>query len=191
MALQLMEEEDTGMVITWSAAIAAGAFVVMVVGILLAIRSALSRLAKVQASADVIQQDLHKLSLELSGLVQPAEETIRAAYRQLQAANSLFEAAGQVGGAIAHTTSAVERVTSVLSESAELHAKRHETKRQVGEALEWAELGMAAWQLWQTNRKAAAPADDAHKPVFASESKSRSRDEEHAKNERSDYNVNT
>ena len=157
-------------IVTWSAAIAAGAFVVLVAGILLALRSALSRLGQLQAAAESMRQDLNKLSLELSGLVQPAEETIRVMHRQLQSASKLFEAAGQVGGAIAHTTSAAQRITSVLSESAEQHAKRYETKRQVGEALEWAELGMTAWQLWQTNRKAAAPAEDAHEPVFESES---------------------
>lgn len=158
------------MVITWSAAIAAGAFVVLVVGILLSLRSALNRLGQMQAAANSMQQDLHKLSLELEGLVQPAGETIRTMHRQLQAASKLFEAAGQVGGTIAHTTSAAERITSILSESAEHHSKRYETKRQVGEALEWAELGMTAWQLWQTSRKAAAPAEHTHEPVFESES---------------------
>lgn len=179
------------MVMTWSAAIAAAAFVVLVAGILLAMRSALGRLKQMQASAEAMQYDLQKLASELSGLVKPAEETIRAAHRQLQSANRLFEAAGQVGGAIAHTTSAVERVTSVLSESAALHAKRSATKRQVGEAFEWAELGMAAWQLWQTNRKAASPAEDEHVTVSESDSESMSRDEGHTKNERSDYYVNT
>lgn len=149
------------MVLTWSAAIAAGAFVILVAGILLALRSAIVKLSHVQASADVMQRDLQKLASEISGLIQPTEEAVRAAHCQLEALSKLFQAAGQVGGAIAHTTSAVEQVTSVLSESAELHAKRHETKRQVGEALEWAELGMAAWQLWQTNRKATTSAEDA------------------------------
>ncbi|KRE49672.1 DUF948 domain-containing protein [Paenibacillus sp. Soil522] len=160
----------TGIVLTWSAAIAAGAFVVLVVGILLSLRSALIRLGQVQTAAESMRQDLNKLSLELGGLVQPAEETIRVMHRQLQAASKLFEAAGQVGGAIANTTSAAQRITSVLSESAEKHAKRYDTKRQVGEALEWAELGMTAWQLWQTSRKAAASAEDTHEPVFESES---------------------
>lgn len=160
----------TGIILTWSAAIAAGAFVVLVSGILLALRSALIRLGQVQAAAESMRQDLNKLSLELGGLVQPAEETIRVMHRQLQAASKLFEAAGQVGGAIANTTSAAQRITSVLSESAEQHAKRYETKRQVGEALEWAELGMTAWQLWQTSRKAASAAEDTHEPVFESES---------------------
>ncbi|CAM4060915.1 DUF948 domain-containing protein [Paenibacillus alkaliterrae] len=179
------------MVISWSAAIAAGAFVILAIGILIALRSALGRLAQMQASAAGMQQDLQKVTTELGGLVHEAEETIRAAHRQLQSASRLFEAAGQIGGAIAHTTSAVEHVTSVLSEAAELHAKRPATKRQTGEVLEWAELGMAAWQLWQTSRKAAAPAGDAHEPVSGSDSESRSRDEGHAKNEGSNYNVNT
>lgn len=158
------------MVMMWSTAVVAGAFVILVGGILIALRSALSRVKQVQAEAEVMRQDLSKLSAEIGGLVQPTEEAIRAVHRQLQAMSKLFEAAGQVGGAIAHTTSTVERVTSILSESAEQHAKRHETKRQVGEALEWAELGMAAWQLWQTSRKAATTAEDEHGPVFESES---------------------
>ncbi|NIK77268.1 uncharacterized protein YoxC [Paenibacillus castaneae] len=148
------------MVISWSAAIAAGAFVVLVAGILIALRSAIIRLGHVQAAAAEMQLDMHKLASELSGLIQPTEEAIRAAHQQLESVSKLFEAAGQVGGAIAHTTSTVERVTAVLSESAEVHANRHETKRQVGEVLGWAELGMAAWQLWQTSRKAAAPANN-------------------------------
>ncbi|WP_424766806.1 DUF948 domain-containing protein [Paenibacillus sp. sgz302251] len=164
------------MVIAWSAAIAAGAFVFLVAGILMALRTALGRLMLVQASAAAMQQDLHKLTAELSALVQRAEETLQGANQQLQAASRLFEAAGHVGGAIAHTTSAVERVTSVLSESAEQHAKRSAAKRQAGEALEWAELGMAAWQLWQTNRRSAC---DEHEPVSESVSASKSRDEEH------------
>ncbi|WP_139992419.1 DUF948 domain-containing protein [Paenibacillus paridis] len=157
------------MVITWSAAIAAGAFVILVGGILFILRAALRKLGQMQAMAEAMQSDLHKLTAEIGGLVQPTEETIREAHRQLQAASKLFEAVGQVGGAIAHTTSAAERITSVLSESAEEHAKRHETKRQVGEALEWAELGMAAWQLWQTSRKSAAPSANEQKPGFESD----------------------
>ncbi|OMF21331.1 hypothetical protein BK133_28545 [Paenibacillus sp. FSL H8-0548] len=157
------------MVMIWSAAIAAGAFVILVAGILLVLRSALFKLARVQVMAETMQEDLHKLSLELGGLIKPAEETIIAAHRQLQAASKLFEAAGQVGGAIAHTTSAAERISSLLSESAEQHAKRPETKRQVGEALEWAELGMTAWQLWQTSRKGSVAADHEQRPVSESD----------------------
>lgn len=145
------------MVVTWSVAIAAAAFVILVVGMLIAIRTALSRLGRMQASAEEIQQDMHKLALELNGLVQPAEETIRTVHRQLQSANRLFEAVEQIGDVITHTTSAAVNITSVLSESAAHHAKRTATKRQASDTLEWAELGMAAWQLWQSSRKQAEP----------------------------------
>ncbi|MBD2867524.1 DUF948 domain-containing protein [Paenibacillus arenilitoris] len=178
-------------VIAWSAAVAAGAFVLLAIGMLIALRSALGRLARAQASAEAMQRDVHKLAQELSGLAAPAEATIREAHKHLQSAGRLFEAAGQVGAAIAHTTSAVERVSSVLSESAERHANRAATKRQVEEALEWAELGMAAWQLWQTSRKAAAPAGTVHDPKPERKPESSGRDEGHAKNEGSDDNVNT
>ncbi|MOA11103.1 hypothetical protein D3C78_1310240 [compost metagenome] len=152
-------------VIFWSAAITAGAFVILTAGILYALRSALGKLAQLQASAAAAQDDLHKLTTELSGLVKPAEDTIRAAHRQLQSAESLFTAAGQIGGAIAHTTSAIEQVTSVLSDAAEKHAKRASTKRQAGEAMEWAELGMTAWQLWQSSRREAARTGAEHADV--------------------------
>ncbi|WP_138753233.1 DUF948 domain-containing protein [Paenibacillus sinopodophylli] len=158
------------MIMTWSAAIAAGAFVFLVAGILLALRTALHRLGQVQIEAEAMRLDLHKLSTELSRLIQPAEETIRSANRQLLAASKLFESAGHIGGAIANTTSAAERITSLLSESVEQHANHHKTKRQVGEALEWAELGMTAWQLWQTNRKKEMTQGNAHDPVSESES---------------------
>lgn len=174
------------MIVSWSSAIAAAAFVVLTVGILTALRTALGKLSQLQASAAAMQQELLARSKELSVLMQQTEETMKTARRQFQAAGKLFEAAGQVGGAIAHTTSAVESISSVLSESAEYHAKRAAAKRQTVEALEWAELGMAAWQLWQTNRKAAAQDERDHEPATGSGSASGGRDEGHAKNERSD-----
>lgn len=174
----------------WSAAIAAGAFVILVAGLLVGMRILLGRLAKVQQSAEAMQRDVSRLTAELSCLVSPTEETIRTAQRQLSAVNRLFEAAGEVGGAIKHTTSAVESVSAVLAESAARHAERAETKRQAGEVFEWAELGIAAWQLWQSKRSSAVSNEcegvrhDAH--VTASSSESTGRGEGHAMNERSE-----
>ncbi|MGO4374385.1 DUF948 domain-containing protein [Paenibacillus sp. 2TAB19] len=178
------------MIVTWSAAVAAGAFVILVAGLLVGMRILLGRLAQVQQSAEAMQREVARLGEELRGLVPPAEETIRTANRQLTNVNRLFEAAGEVGGAIKHTTSAVQSVTAVLADSAARHAERAATKRQVGEAFEWAELGIAAWQLWQSKRStaASASADEAghHAHVTAAFSESTGRDEGHAKNERSE-----
>ncbi|GGG55393.1 DUF948 domain-containing protein [Paenibacillus radicis (ex Gao et al. 2016)] len=140
-------------VMEWSAAIAAAAFVVLAAGMLLGIKAALDRLKAVQASAETMMAHMQVTAARLTALADPAEQTILTAQQQLQSVNRLFEAAGQIGESIEHTTTAVNRVSSVLSQSAITHAERAAEQRQIGEAFEWAELGMAAWQLWQTNRK--------------------------------------
>lgn len=176
------------MVATWSAAAAAGAFVVLTAGILIAIRFMLTRLARLQASAEAVQRDMHRLSAELSGVLQPAEETIRTVHRQLQSLDGLFTAARQVGGTLEQTTAAMERVTAVLSLSAARHAERISEERQANEAMQWAELGMTAWQLWQNSRKQAASRKTDNSSFH---SESRGCDEGHSKNEGSDNDVNT
>ncbi|WP_238190973.1 DUF948 domain-containing protein [Paenibacillus sp. L3-i20] len=137
----------------WSAAVAAGAFVLLVTGGLLAIRSLLLRLAEVQKSAVAIQRDMHQLSAEIGAVLQTTHEAVRTVQRGLDSTDGLVQAVRQVGGTIEHTTSAVERVTSTLSGAAVKHAERIAQNRQVDEAVQWAELGLTAWQLWQTRRK--------------------------------------
>ncbi|MUT66895.1 hypothetical protein [Paenibacillus sp. NEAU-GSW1] len=140
-------------VMEWSAAITTAVFVGLAIGLLLGMRSALKRLSALQAAAELALADAQAASLKLGALAEPAEQTLRTAQHQLQSAGKLFAAAGQIGDAVEHTTSAVSKVSSVLANSAVQHAERASKQRQIGEALEWAELGMAAWQLWQTNRK--------------------------------------
>ncbi len=164
-------EEVCAKMAEWSAAIAAGTFIVLTVGIMLALRAGLAKLEQVKRETVGLQQELTRQaaelaaltrqelsarSAELGGLMQQSEKTMCALQQQLQAASLLFEAAGHVGGAIRHTTSAAEQAAAVLATAASRHARRAETSRRVGEAFDWAELGMTAWQLWQANRKAAA-----------------------------------
>lgn len=147
-------------VIEWSAAIAAAAFVLLVAGVLIGLRAAMAKLAGMQASAEAMQREVQRLAKDYGRLVQPAEQTIRTAQNQLQAASGLFNAASQIGGAMEQSASAVRRVSSVLSDQAAQHVERAAEKRQIGEAFEWMELGMAAWQLWQSRRKKAADGGD-------------------------------
>lgn len=149
--------------IEWSALTAACAFIVLVSGLLLGMRAALARISAMQAAAEALQQDMRAVTASLKGLAAEAEQTIHTAHEQLQSANRLFDAARQIGDSIEFTTSAVKRVTGVLAQSAEHHAERAATKRHTLEAFEWAEVGMAAWQLWQTNRKRHNEADQAQK----------------------------
>jgi uncharacterized protein YoxC len=192
------------MVAGWSAAVAAGTFVVLALGILIALRAALAKLEKItqatvsmqrelnrQASelAGLVQEELSVRSSELGSLMQQSEETMRAVQHQLKSATALFEAAGQVGGAIRHTTSAAEHAAAILSSAASRHASRAETSRRAGEALDWAELGMTAWQMWQANRKASAKASSDDPAAARSATEADCRDEGHANSEGSDSYV--
>ncbi|MDQ6421825.1 hypothetical protein RB620_20565 [Paenibacillus sp. LHD-117] len=140
------------MAMEWIATAAAAAFVVWVAGTLLAARMLLARLARIQAAAESVRADVHRLSGELSQVLLPTEQTVRSVLQSVESAERLFQAAGQVGGTIESATSAVERVATTLSRSAISHAERIAHKREVDQAVQWAELGLTAWQLWQSGR---------------------------------------
>ncbi|MDF2836967.1 MAG: hypothetical protein K0Q63_2607 [Paenibacillus sp.] len=141
------------MTLEWIAAIAAAAFVVWVAGTLIAIRALLARITRLQASAAAVQEDVHRLSGELSQILLPTELAVRSVQQNMESTEKLFQAARQVGGTIEATTSAVERVATSLSRSAAGHADRIAKRRELDAAVQWAELGLTAWQLWQTGRK--------------------------------------
>ncbi|MFF2481536.1 DUF948 domain-containing protein [Paenibacillus sp. NPDC058071] len=149
-------------VVEWSAASAAVAFTVLTIGLLLFARAAMIKLAKVQSAADELSRRLQGSAERLERIAEPAEETIRTVNRQLHSVNRLFEAASHIGGTIEHASRAANEAAAVLAKSVSRHAERDSGQRRVEEALDWAELGMAAWQLWQTNRKRRNDADAAH-----------------------------
>lgn len=136
----------------WSAALAAAAFIVLTVGLLIGLRIFILRLKQAQASIEAVQADIHKLSTEVASVMQPLENTVRSVQRGLDAAEGLVLAVGHISGTVERTTSAVERATSALSASAVKHAERLARSRQLDEAAQWAELGLTAWQLWQQRR---------------------------------------
>jgi len=138
----------------WSAVAAAAVFVVLVVGLLIGLRVFLRRLEQTQASIDAVKADIHKLTDETSAVLKPLEDTIRGIQRGVDAAEGLVQAVRHVGGTVVRTTSAVERVTTALSSSAVQHAERIARSKQLDEAAQWAELGLTAWQLWQSRRSA-------------------------------------
>nr|WP_232242937.1 DUF948 domain-containing protein [Paenibacillus sp. GSMTC-2017] len=152
-AIDARGREEVAVVAEWSAVAAAGAFILLVAGVLFAIRSLLIRLSRVQSSAEAIQADMHLLSTEIESVLQTTHEAVRALQRGLESTEGLVQAVRQVGGTIQHTTSAVERVTSTLSASAVKHVEGIAEKRHIAEAVQWAELGLTAWQLWQARRK--------------------------------------
>lgn len=153
------------MTLEWIAAFAATAFVVWVAGTLIAIRALLAKITRLQASAAAVQEDVHRLSGELSQILLPTEQTVRSVQQSVESTEKLFKAAGQIGNTIEATTSAVERVAVTLSSSAAGHADRIAKRRELDSAVQWAELGLTAWQLWQSGRKSAsADRSESHEP---------------------------
>ncbi|QAY66443.1 hypothetical protein [Paenibacillus protaetiae] len=142
-------------VMEWSAVIAAAAFVGLAAGLLIALRMLAVKMQAMLVLAGEAKQEVQQLAQQYARLVPPAEQALKSANRQLQSASRLFEAADQIGGAIEQSTRAVHRVSSVLSHQAAQHVERAAEKKQIGEAFEWMEIGMAAWQLWQSRRKTA------------------------------------
>lgn len=136
----------------WSAALAAAAFIVLTAGLLIGLRVFILRLERAQASIEAVQADIHRLSTEVTSVLQPLEETIRGVQRGLDAAEGLVQAVRHVSGTVERTTSAVERATTALSASAVKHAERFARSKQLDDAAQWAELGLTAWQLWQSRR---------------------------------------
>ncbi|MFC4778642.1 hypothetical protein ACFO9Q_17750 [Paenibacillus sp. GCM10023252] len=140
------------MIAAWSAAVIAAAVVILVIGVLLGIRGAMNKLTTMQAGVDELGQELMGLAAEVRAVLVPASQTLQAASRQLGATGRLFDAAGQIGEAIEHTTSAVHHVTGAISKAAAKYSERSVAKLE--ETMDWAELGIAAWQLWHARRQA-------------------------------------
>lgn len=138
--------------VEWSAVVAAAAFIMLAAGILIGLRVFILRLKRAQASIEAVQADIHKLSTDVASVLQPLEETIRSVQKGLDAAEGLVQAVRHVSGTVERTTSAVERATTALSASAVKHAERLARSKQLDEAAQWAELGLTAWQLWQSRR---------------------------------------
>ncbi|GLX69308.1 DUF948 domain-containing protein [Paenibacillus glycanilyticus] len=146
-------------VMEWSALIAAVTFVILAAGLLIGVRALLAKLTKLQSSAEALQEDVRQASGKMGVLADTTEQTVQTVHHQLQQANRLFEAVGQIGDTIGHTTTAIHRVSSVISQSAAKHADSGSAERQASSMLEWMELGMAFWQQWQTNRKRYEPSN--------------------------------
>ncbi|GMK45695.1 DUF948 domain-containing protein [Paenibacillus glycanilyticus] len=147
-------------VMEWSALIAAITFVILAAGLLIGVRTALNRLSRLQLQAETMQEEIRQTSGKMGAFADTAQQTVNTAHLQLQQANRLFEAVGQIGDTIGHTTTAIHRVSSVISQSAVKHAESAAAERQASSMLEWMELGMAFWQQWQTNRKRYEPSNN-------------------------------
>jgi uncharacterized protein YoxC len=136
----------------WIAAIATAVFAMLAIGILIALHALVLRLNALQKSALEAQAEITRLSQQARAVMIPAEEAARSLQEGLEAAKCWFRAMEDAGSIVAKTTTAAEKAAHVLSQSAVRHAERLSQTREAEQAVQWAELGLTAWQLWRSGR---------------------------------------
>ncbi|MHA7962615.1 hypothetical protein ACX93W_00620 [Paenibacillus sp. CAU 1782] len=146
----------------WIAAVATAIFAVLTIGILMAMRALVIRLQALQQSALEAKAEITRLSEETRAVLIPAEEAMRNLQEGLEAAKGWFRAIEDAGSMVAKTTSAAEKAANVLSQSAIRHAERLSQSREAEQAVQWAELGLTAWQLWRSGRNPSGSAESDH-----------------------------
>jgi uncharacterized protein YoxC len=129
-------------------------FIILTIGLLIGLRIIVIRLRQMQQAAERLEQDMHALMRRLQGTTERAEITLDLVSSQLKAVSGVFQAASMLGESVENASAAVNAMTAAMANKARQQAERIESKRIKGldEALDWAEVGMTAWQLWQSVR---------------------------------------
>jgi|GEM_PF-602432 uncharacterized protein YoxC len=144
----------------WSAAIAAAAFVVLTIALLVALRGFMKRLNRFEQAIRNIEAEAAPLLKELRGLAAEASQVTRRTDRQLERIDRLLDAARQWEGAVRRSASTVSRIADAVDRAAAAHVEQAIISHQarIGETLGWAELGWSVWKWWQSKRDEAGAA---------------------------------
>ncbi|MFD0713916.1 hypothetical protein [Paenibacillus sp. GCM10027626] len=131
------------------------AFIVLVAGVLLWLRAANNKLARLTAAAAVLEQRIQDAGDQLTAITVPAAEAVQTVRKQLDYAMPVFDAAKRCGRSADELAAAVSKISAAISNSAARYVEQGGGKygSQITEALEIAEAGFAAWHFWQTKRK--------------------------------------
>ncbi|QYR23323.1 DUF948 domain-containing protein [Paenibacillus sp. sptzw28] len=143
------------MAVTWLAAAFVAAFVMLVFGVLLWLRAADRKLLRLLQTAEALERHAKTTADQFTQFIQPASATVKSVQRQLDSATRVFESARRIGDAADQVADAVSRLSGALSDTTERYVAKAGGKyrRQIADALDWAEIGHAAWQFWQAKRK--------------------------------------
>ncbi|WP_127532528.1 DUF948 domain-containing protein [Paenibacillus kobensis] len=142
------------MITEWCLIAATVIFAVLTAGLLIGLKNIVSRIVLMQQSSQRLELDVRTLMVKLQGTTERADKTLALVSDQLKAVSGLFQAASLFGESVENASAAVNSMTAALSNKARQQAERIENKKLRGldEALDWAEVGMTAWQLWQSVR---------------------------------------
>lgn len=139
--------------------IATGAFVILVIAIIVTMRMLIIQLNTIAATATDMKQDISRLSLEFRVLIQSTDETVKIISDSVQSVQGIVHATRQISASLEQTATMVENVTSKLSSRASHFIEQEKVDRQIDDAMQWADLAFSAWQLWQGGRKKSSEHD--------------------------------
>ncbi|MFC5649220.1 DUF948 domain-containing protein [Paenibacillus solisilvae] len=143
----------------WFQAVFAAAFVLLVAGILLWLRAADRKLARLVHTAENMERQAHAASAQVTDFVQTTTTVMQNIQGQLDGVSKLMEATKRIGQSAETVSCTVSRLSDAMAQTADRHIAKAggKYKHQIADALDWAEVGYAAWQFWQTKRKENSP----------------------------------
>lgn len=143
----------------WMQAVFAAAFVALVIGILLWLRAADRKLARLVHAAENVELRTQAAAAQVSDLVQTSTAVMQTVQSQLEGISKLMEATKRLGQSAEQVSGTVSRLSDALTQTANRHIAKAggKYKHQIADALDWTEVGYAAWQFWQSKRKESSP----------------------------------
>lgn len=144
------------------------AFIVLVVYVVQALRSAKTSLEETNRTLSQVQDKLEQLSQETMQLLQNTTHITSDIKQKLAAVDKLFESAKQAGEAVHQVTSSAKQVSAsvvrTVNENVEDALKNN--KNRIADVMQWASMGLVLWHKWKSlnsgGKKELNKGDDNH-----------------------------
>ncbi|MBM7563837.1 DUF948 domain-containing protein [Paenibacillus sacheonensis] len=150
--------------VIWFEGAAAVAFVALVVGVLLWLRSVDRRMGKLMQLAESLERRAEVAVAQVSDLLDPVTETVRTVQKSMDGITKLTEATKRIGESANQFSFTVNRISSELNDTVNRVASKSgdKAKRNIADAMGWAEVGYAVWHFWKDKRKEDTAAEALH-----------------------------
>ncbi|MFD2117319.1 DUF948 domain-containing protein [Paenibacillus yanchengensis] len=129
-------------------------FIVLTIGLLTILHIALKHWIKIQQTVAGLGMQVQATQAEIELILQPTKEAVDRINEQLKSSKKIFTAAEQTTDAVQQMTKAANYLSELLSTTTSRYVEltSHKKQKHIDESLQWAEIAVLAWQLWQNNR---------------------------------------
>lgn len=158
------EREGDCVIVEISAAVAAAAFVVLVIYTVVFLRAAGQSLDQANEALSQVRQELREVSRESVALLESSRVLIQDVETTMHALDPIFLSLKQSGQALETVTHSVRQVSAAVNRSASgIEAGLINQQSRIAEAAEYAAIGVQLWHKWQSHRTAKAKEQQAKK----------------------------